>query len=114
MINGIDKINWEFEPVLLPPRGCHRGYYERELIKDCDQRFYLFNKRTAQNWNYMTQKNVTASSTKGFKKNLDVYIKKESNIRYSSPSTDAELCRSDSIAATHLIRLIVLHGLVDF
>ena len=32
LINEIDEINCEFEPVLLPPRGYHRGYYENELI----------------------------------------------------------------------------------
>ena len=34
LINRIDEINWGIEPVLLPLRGDHRGYYERELIKD--------------------------------------------------------------------------------
>ena len=29
LINVTYKINWELEPVLLPPRGGHRGYYER-------------------------------------------------------------------------------------
>ena len=75
LINAIDEINWEFEPVLLPPRGGHRGYYERELIKDCDQRFYFFNNRTAQDWNYLTDEIVSASSTNGFKNKLDVYLK---------------------------------------
>ena len=46
LINGFDEINREFEPVLLSPRGGYRGFYERELIKDCDQRFYFFNNRT--------------------------------------------------------------------
>ena len=35
LINKIEEKNWEFEAVLLPPRE----YYERESIKDCDQRF---------------------------------------------------------------------------
>ena len=74
LINAIDELNWEFEPVLLPPRGGHRGYYERELIKDCDQRFYFFNNRTAQDWNYLTDEIVSASSTNGFKNKLDVYF----------------------------------------
>ena len=75
LINGIDEINLEFEPVLLPPLGCHRGYYIRELIKDCDQRFYFFNNRTAQDWNYLTDELVSASLTNGFKNKLDVYLK---------------------------------------
>ena len=75
MINAIDEINWEFKPVLLPPRGGHRGYYERELIKDFDQIFYFFNNRTAQDWNSLTDEIVSASSTNGFKNKLDVYLK---------------------------------------
>ena len=75
LIKGIDEINWEFEPVLHPPRGGHWGYYERELIKDCDQRFYFFNNRTAQDWNYLTDEIVSASSTNGFKNKMDVYLK---------------------------------------
>ena len=71
----MNEINWEFEPVLLSPRGGHRGYYERELIKDCDQRFYFFNNQTAQDWNYLTDEIVSASSINGFKNKLDVYLK---------------------------------------
>ena len=62
LINGIDEINWEFEPVLVPPRE----YYETELIKDCDQRFYFFNNITAQDWKYLTDEIVSASSTNDF------------------------------------------------
>ena len=74
LINGIYEIIWQFEPVLLPLRGCHRGYYERELIKDSDQRFYFLNNRTAQDWNYLTDEIVSANSTNGFKNKLDVYL----------------------------------------
>ena len=75
LINAIDEINWEFELVLLPSRGGHRGYYERELIIVCDQRFYFLNNRTAQDWNYLTDEIVSASSTNGFKTKLYVYLK---------------------------------------
>ena len=56
LVNGIDEINWEYKPLLLPPRGGHRGYYDRELIKDCNLIFYFFNNRTAQDWIYLTDK----------------------------------------------------------
>ena len=37
--NKINDINCEFEPTVFPPRGGHCGYFQRELIKDCYQRY---------------------------------------------------------------------------
>ena len=74
-MNGIDEINWEFEPALLSPREGHRGHYERELIKDCDQRFYFFIDRKAQDCNYLTDEIVSASSTNVYENKLDVCLK---------------------------------------
>ena len=34
----MDNVEWPFSPTLLPPRGGHRGYFERELIQNCSER----------------------------------------------------------------------------
>ena len=85
LINRIDEINWEFEPALLSPRGGHRGLYERELIKDNDQRFYFFNNRAAQDWNYL--KIIDRQVQQKVLKTSWMYIlKTDSSSRFSSPS----------------------------
>ena len=56
-MNGIDEINWEFEPDFLPPRGFHRGYCERELITDCDKWFYGWLNFHIKNMNIKYKKN---------------------------------------------------------
>jgi len=58
-ISKIDEINWEIKPVALPPRRGHRSYFERELIKNCDQRFNYFNNRIAQAWNAILDEILT-------------------------------------------------------
>ena len=49
--NKIEDIEWFTNPLCLPPRGSHRGYLERELVKSCDQRHNFFNNRIASKWN---------------------------------------------------------------
>ena len=47
----MDEINLKFELTVLPPRGGHRGYFQRELINDCNQRYKFFNNRIVNVWN---------------------------------------------------------------
>ena len=62
----MDKLNWEFEPTVIPPRGRHRVCYQRELIKDCDQRYNFFINRIINVWNSLSDEIVAATSTKVF------------------------------------------------
>ena len=72
--NKMDEINWEFEPTVLPPRGGHRGYFQRELIKDCNQRYNFFNNRIVNVWNSLPDEIVAATSKNVFKKRLDDFL----------------------------------------
>ena len=73
-ISKIDEINWEVKPVALPPREGHRSYFERELIKNCDQRFNFFNNRITQAWNAIPDEILIANNTNSFKNKLDEYL----------------------------------------
>jgi len=39
-----------FKPNFGQPRGGHRGYFFREIVKNCDQRCNFFNNRIANGW----------------------------------------------------------------
>ena len=70
----MDEINLKFELTVLPPRGGHRGYFQRELIKDCNQRYNFFNNRIVNVWNSLPDEIVAATSTNVFKKRLDDFL----------------------------------------
>ena len=67
----IDNIEWPFNPTLLPARGGHRGYLERELIQNCGQRHNFFNNRIANKWNELPEEAVSAKSLNSFKNIID-------------------------------------------
>ena len=33
--NNLDEIEWPFNPNFGQPRGGHRGYFFREIVKNC-------------------------------------------------------------------------------
>ena len=66
--NKIDYINWEFEPTVLPPCSGHCNYFQRELIKDCNQRYNFFINCIVNVWNSFPDKKVAATTTKTFLK----------------------------------------------
>ena len=35
--NNLDEIEWPFNPNCGQPRGGHRWYFFREIVKNCDQ-----------------------------------------------------------------------------
>ena len=57
--NRIDEFNWEFEPTVLPHFGAHCGYFQRELVNDCNQRYNFFKNRIV--WNYLPDEIVADS-----------------------------------------------------
>ena len=77
MENKIYEINWEFESTALPPRREHRGYLQRELVKELNQRYDFFNNRIANVWNSLPDEIVAAAktTTNGFKKERMTFFK---------------------------------------
>ena len=59
---------------MFPPRERHRGYFQRELIKDCNQRYNFFNNRIVNEWNSLPDEIVAETSTNVFKKWLDDFL----------------------------------------
>ena len=55
----------------VPPRGGRRGQFQRELIKNCAQRYNFFKNRIAGAWNLLPDKIVLSESINQFKANLD-------------------------------------------
>ena len=49
--HGYENINWFSNPCNTPPRGGHRGFFIREIVKNCNERFHFFNNRIAGPWN---------------------------------------------------------------
>ena len=103
LINVIDEINLEFEPLLRPPRGGHRVYNERELIKDCDQSF-IFSiiepHKTGIIWQTKLYRQVQPTV---LKKSWMSFLKIDSTNRYIKPSNDSAFCKSDAFAANYLL-----------
>ena len=54
--NNLDIVEWENLPNKSPPRGGRRGQFQRELIKNCAQRYNFFNNRIAGAWNLLPDK----------------------------------------------------------
>ena len=63
-----------FKPNFGQPRGGHRGYFFREIVKNCDQRCNFFNNRIANGWDNLQNEIIAATSLNSFKNNLDVYV----------------------------------------
>ena len=70
----LDEVNWSFEPITGPARSGHRGKLRRELVKNCDQRYYFFNNRIASARNDLTNETISAPTVNSFKNRLDVFI----------------------------------------
>lgn len=69
--NEIDKINWYSPPTILPPRGGHRGYHTREVVRNCGERHNFFTNRIVSAWNSLPDSVVQAESVNSFKNRLD-------------------------------------------
>ena len=59
--------NWKFEPMVFSFRKRHCGYFQRELVKDCNRR-YFFNNRILNDWNSLPDETVAATTTNVFNK----------------------------------------------
>ena len=67
----LDIVDWENQPHAAPPRGGRRSQLQRELIKNCAQRYNFFNNRIAHEWNSLPDKITQATTTNQFKAHLD-------------------------------------------
>ena len=74
IINNLDEINWYSSPTLLPPRGNHRGFYIREVVRNCGERHNFFNNRIASSWNSLPDSVIQAESDNAFKSRLDKFL----------------------------------------
>ena len=70
---NIDEVNWHAAPILRPPRGGHRGYYEKEMVRNCEVRSNFFNNRIVSKWNSLPDTVVFADSVNSFKNRLDKF-----------------------------------------
>jgi hypothetical protein len=51
LVHGIEEVRWRRRQVTIPPGRGHRLRYERELVSNCGQRYYLFINRVVNEWN---------------------------------------------------------------
>jgi hypothetical protein len=51
LVNGIEEVRWRRPPTTIPPERGHRLRYERELVRNCQQRHDFFTNRVANEWN---------------------------------------------------------------
>lgn len=79
IVKGIDKVNW-FKPLLsknegngfrLAPRS-HEYVVERQLVKNCDQRYNFFTNRVSTVWNRLTNEIVNSTTVNEFKNKIDL------------------------------------------
>ena len=68
---SIDEINWHSPPTILPPRGGHRAYYTKELVRNCEERYNFFSNRIVSTWNSLPDSVALAESVNSFKSRLD-------------------------------------------
>ena len=69
--NGFDIVEWENPPHKTAPRGGRRSQFQREIIKNCAQRYNFFNNRIASAWNKLPDEIVSSATINQFKANLD-------------------------------------------
>ena len=71
---NIQTINWHF-----PPLTGHHTRFQRELVKNCDERQQFFNNRITNIWNWLPDSVVGASSINSFKNRLDAILHSRPN-----------------------------------
>jgi hypothetical protein len=79
LVKGLDKVNWQ-KPLVFKnsqestlrhaPRR-HEFVLERQLVKNCDQRFHFFTNRVANTWNKLEKDTINSKNVNDFKNKLD-------------------------------------------
>ena len=60
---GLDTVEWENPPHTVPPRGGRRSQLQRELVRNCAQRYNFFNNRIVNEWNSLPDSVTQTTST---------------------------------------------------
>ena len=76
---GLDKINWHKPPIFKKtqdsmfrqiPRS-HDFTIEKQLVKNCEQRYHFFSNRIVNAWNKLGNEVVNSKNLNNFKKEID-------------------------------------------
>ena len=68
---GLDKVEWVSPPPMSAPKSYRRSQCQRELIKNCAQRYNFFNNRIASEWNALPNRMINSETVNQFKACLD-------------------------------------------
>lgn len=79
ILKGIDKINW-FHPQTFKKKALntrsHSYSIERQIVKNCEQRYQFFSNRTTTYWNQLSNETINQETTNKFKNKFDnLYFK---------------------------------------
>ena len=75
LVNNLESIRWHAQPIIRDPRGGHRSFLAKEIVKNCKQRFNFFTNRIVTPWNALPDYVLQAGSVNAFKSRLDEHQK---------------------------------------
>jgi len=71
ILNGMDKVQWVKEPIVVEGRVGKREQLRREVVLSCAQRHNFFTNRIVNNWNKLKDETASAQSIASFKLQFD-------------------------------------------